>query len=144
MFIPNTVRPSLQHKEHLQGLFCASNILETASPQLTIYLNVTKNVVENVVQCLYRLKSFSLIALHTVSLPRIFGYWSLAWHPTAHMVCTQGNHLMTINNDASITTCSLPEQKEPLGRLHAALHIALKQQQTPQTHSSQITEKQTS
>lgn len=68
----------------------------------------------------------------------------LAWHPAEHMVCTQGNHLMIINNDASITTRSLPEQKEPLGRLHAALHIALKQQQTPQTHSSQITEKQTS
>lgn len=110
MFIPNTIGPSLQHKTQLPGLFCASNTLETASPQLTIYRKATKTAVENIVQHLYRLKSFYLIPL-----PRIFGCWEyLAWHLTERMVCTQGNHLMIINNDASITTCSLPEQKELL------------------------------
>lgn len=90
--------------------------------------------------CLYRLKSspFTLC-------PQDFWLLEyLAWHPTEHMVCTQGNHLIIINKDASITTCSLPEQKELLSRLHAALHIALKQQQTPQTYSTPITERQTS
>lgn len=141
-FIPNTVRPSVQRNKHLQGLFCASNFLDTASPQLTIYLKATK---KHSGKCCVTFIETDVILSHPPShciSPQDFWLLEyLAWHPAEHMVCTQGNHLMIINNDASITTRSLPEQKEPLGRLHAALHIAFKQQQTPQTHSSQITEK---
>lgn len=72
-FIPTTVRPSLQHEEHLQDLFCTSSVLETVSPQLTIYFKATKNSVKNLCSVLHRLKSLYLLLIYTRALLRIRG-----------------------------------------------------------------------
>lgn len=41
-FILTTVTPSVQYEEHQQDLFCTTHLLETVSPQLTIYFKATK------------------------------------------------------------------------------------------------------
>lgn len=92
-FIPTTVRPSLQHEEHLQDLFCTNNVLETVSPELIIYFKATKNSVKN----LFIQTEVTLSSPHpNPTSPRdlrLFGVSGIAH--TAHVVCKQGNHWAT-------------------------------------------------
>lgn len=103
-------------------------------------LRLPKTTMENAAKHLHEPKPLCVIPLHTAPFPRLPEY--LAGSARQQMACTR-EQPATISNDASISTCCLPEQKELSGRLHASLHVAFRWQQTQSTHSNYTTEKQT-